>query len=123
MKIYAVTCEWNPEGAWTVTVPEVPGAVTQSRRLDQVAADVGEALELMTGSADFTIEITEIIGSAVASEAVAVRALRAEAERAAAVAEACTREAAAKLRSAGFTYRDAGALLGVSHQRVQQLTS
>lgn len=123
MKTYAATCEWNPEGAWTVTVPEVPGAITQVRRLDQAVADISEALELMTGSADFTVEVTEVVGSAVASEAVAVRALRAEAERAAATAEACTREAATKLRSAGFTYRDAGALLGVSHQRVQQLTS
>lgn len=123
MKTYAATCEWNPEGAWTVTVPEVPGAITQVRRLDQAVADISEALELMTGTADFTVEVAEVLGSAVASEAVAVRALRAEAEQAVANVEACTREAAAKLRSAGFTYRDAGALLGVSHQRVQQLTS
>jgi predicted RNase H-like HicB family nuclease len=51
MTTYTAWCEWDPAGWWTVTVPEVPGAITQSRRLDHVPGDVAEAIELMVGEA------------------------------------------------------------------------
>jgi len=34
MKTYAVRCEWDSTGWWVVTVPELPGAVSQARRLE-----------------------------------------------------------------------------------------
>ncbi len=49
MTTYTAWCEWGPAGWWTVTAPEVPGAITQSRRLDRVPGDVAEAIELMVG--------------------------------------------------------------------------
>lgn len=57
---YRVIAEWYPTGWWVVTVPDVPGAVTQCRRLDQVAGDAAEVIEIQTGEtvdpADLSIE-------------------------------------------------------------------
>jgi predicted RNase H-like HicB family nuclease len=44
-----VNAEWDTTGWWIVTVPDVPGAITQCRRLDQVAADAAEVIEIQTG--------------------------------------------------------------------------
>lgn len=49
MKTYTVNCEWDPTGWWVITVPDVPGAISQARRLDQVDPNVGEIIKLMTG--------------------------------------------------------------------------
>lgn len=46
---YRVNAEWDDTGWWVVTVPDVPGAITQSRRLDQVPADAAEVIEIQTG--------------------------------------------------------------------------
>lgn len=48
---YRVTAEWDPTGWWTVTVPDVPGAITQCERLDQVAEDAAEVIQIQTGEA------------------------------------------------------------------------
>ena len=45
---YTAHCEWEETGWWVVTVRELPGAVTQSRRLDQVPGDVAEVIQLLT---------------------------------------------------------------------------
>ena len=47
MSRYTARAEWDPTGWWVVTIPEVPGAITQARRLDQVPKDAGEVLKLM----------------------------------------------------------------------------
>ena len=46
---YRVNAEWDDTGWWVVTVPDVPGAITQCRRLDQVPADAAEVIEIQTG--------------------------------------------------------------------------
>jgi predicted RNase H-like HicB family nuclease len=46
---YQVNTEWDDSGWWVVTVPGVPGAITQTRRLDQVPADAAEVIEIQTG--------------------------------------------------------------------------
>jgi predicted RNase H-like HicB family nuclease len=62
MKTYTVRCEWDSTGWWVVTVPELPGAVSQARRLDQVSGDVAEVVELMTGEkpGTYVIEIETV---------------------------------------------------------------
>jgi hypothetical protein len=55
--------------------------------------------------------------------ALEVRRLRQEADELAATATARTGQAAAKLVAGGLSVRDAAALLGVSPQRVSQLTA
>jgi predicted RNase H-like HicB family nuclease len=47
---YRVHSEWDPCGVWVTTCPEVPNAVTQSKRLDLVPADAAELLSLATGT-------------------------------------------------------------------------
>lgn len=58
MKTYTAMVEWDPYGVWVVTVPEVPGALTQVERLDEVAENIGEAIELMTGEEPGSYELT-----------------------------------------------------------------
>jgi predicted RNase H-like HicB family nuclease len=57
VKTYTVRAEWDATGWWVVTVPDIAGAITQSKRLDQVANDAAEVIELMTGEAPGTYEI------------------------------------------------------------------
>jgi predicted RNase H-like HicB family nuclease len=120
---YRVIAEWYPTGWWVVTVPDVPGAVTQCRRLDQVAGDAAEVIEIQTGEtvdpADLSIE-PRLPGEAgrVADEA---RRLRQEADELRRRTEERTLAAAQLLKAQGFTVRDIGQLSGVSFHRVQQL--
>lgn len=123
MKTYTVRAEWDTTGWWVVTVPDLPGAITQSRRLDQVSDDVAEVIELMTGETPGSYEIDLQWSAPVDADAKAhtARDLRAEAERAAERAAAATKQAVEALSAEGFTYRDIGTMTGVSYQRAQQL--
>ena len=62
METYTVRCEWDSTGWWVVTVPELPGAVSQARRLEQVSGDVAEVVELMTGEKPgaYAIEVEQV---------------------------------------------------------------
>jgi predicted RNase H-like HicB family nuclease len=125
-KTYVVRCEWDDSGWWVVTVPEVPGAVTQSRRLDHVASDVAEVLSLLTGEAPDAYELTleTHLPNSVGVDTERARILRLEADRAGAIAQEATARAARRLHdTTRLTYRDIGALLGISHQRAQQLAT
>jgi hypothetical protein len=125
-KTYVVRCEWDDTGWWVVTVPEVAGAVTQSRRLDHVAGDVAEVLSLLTGESPdvYELALETRLPSSVGVDAERARALRLEADRAVAIAQQATAQAARRLQEATrLTYRDIGALLGISHQRAQQLAT
>lgn len=57
MKSYTVLVEWDPTGWWVATVPAIPTA-TQVRRFDEVAENIGEAIELMTGEEPGSYELT-----------------------------------------------------------------
>lgn len=125
-RTYQVDCEWDDTGWWVVTVPDVAGAVTQSRRLDQVPRDVGEVLSLLTGEASdaYELELRPHLPASVDVDTERARSLRREAELAAALAREATAQAARRLHATTrLTYRDIGALLGISHQRAQQLAA
>lgn len=62
-KTYTVRAEWDTTGWWVVTVPDIPGAITQSRCLDQVPQDVAEVLKLMTGEDPDAYEIGRVVVS------------------------------------------------------------
>jgi predicted RNase H-like HicB family nuclease len=122
MMTYAVRCGWDSTGWWVVTVPELPGAVSQARRLNQVAGDVAEVVELMTGEkpGTYAIEIETVYpgaAGAAAREAVALR----QAEEIGTAASDAVRNAVLALRSKGLTLRDSATLAGVSCQRAQQI--
>ena len=110
-------------GWWAIEVPEVPGAFTQTRRLDQVDTMVREVISLMldTPSDSFDIQVLPHIGHALDAEVDSARRAREAADQARLNAAESTRRAAVLLARNGLPLRDIGSLLGVSFQRARQL--
>lgn len=109
---------------WAISVPPMPNVHSQCRRLDQVDEFAREAIALACGgTAD---EVGELAISVDPPEELAPLVRRAERTadeaRAAAAAAAQARiDAATALAAQGYTTRDIGALLDISHQRVSQI--
>ncbi|MGH3874191.1 MAG: type II toxin-antitoxin system HicB family antitoxin [Pseudonocardiaceae bacterium] len=122
---YTVRAEWDETGWWVVTVPAVPGAITQCRRLDQVPADAAEIIEIQTGKPvdPAEIDIQWWVPGEAGSAAERAATLRQEAEALVAQAAEEGRRAVHRLRQAGFSYRDIGGMTGMSYQRAQQIGS
>ena len=120
---YRAVFERDESGAWIARVPSVRGCHTYGRTLDQARRRLREALALWVDKPD-TAEIVEDVRLPPNVKA-AVRASRADRRRAEeqrAEASASTMRAARVLvDDLGVGFRDAAELLGVSHQRVQQL--
>ena len=112
-------------GWWAVRVREQPGVFTQARRLDQVESMVRDALAayLDTDPRSFEVGVVEVLPEAMAEEVRRARQARERASRTQAEADTAVRKAAAGLVRGGLTVRDAGRVLGISPQRVSQLTS
>ena len=123
-KNYVAVYERDPESyAWLVHIKGVAGCQTYGRSLRQAEDRIREALALWLdrGADDLTItpEWPSDLAS-VASEATHARSTAAEAaER----ATSSMIKAAKHLDRMGLSRRDAADILGVSHQRVQQLLS
>lgn len=116
-----VTQEPAPDLRWNAQVREVPAALTHGKTIDLCLRRIREALALFVDDAA-TAELAPEVHAAGATEKI-VRRARAARERAQAEqerAQALMREAARRLART-MTVRDVAALLGVSHQRVQQL--
>lgn len=112
---------------WAIEVPDVRGAFSQAGRLDQVEGMAREVIGLMAQVPEdsFDVIVEPDLSSLGELRAVIERAVQ-ERERAAAAqdsASAAIRDAVAQIRASGFTTRDAGALVGVSPQRISQLTT
>ena len=108
-------------GWWAVEVPDVPGAFTQARRLEQIPAMAADAVEMLTGERVDEVEVVPILPDA---ERERVEEWRTISTQAAELAERAARESralVAQLRAEGLSVRDVGELLGVSSQRVSQL--
>jgi len=124
MKRVRAVYERDRSGAWIVQVPRVPGCHTYGRTVEQARDRLNEALRLFDVDPGKVMIVDDIKLPRRLSEAVrrARRAReRAEVQRSAAQAE--LRAAALTLARAGLSRRDAGDLLGISRQRVQQLTT
>jgi predicted RNase H-like HicB family nuclease len=108
---------------WFVRVPEVPGAITQARRLEQVEAMAREVVSLLLDVApdSFDLDVRPAIPNEVRAELARARDLQRQAERTQAEAATLVRDAARKLREQGLSVADVGAVLGVSFQRASQL--
>jgi predicted RNase H-like HicB family nuclease len=119
---YTATTERDETGTWVATVPDVPGVVTQSRRLDQLTGRVEEAVAAILDTDD-TIEILldVTLPDRLAAPVDDARTSRADADTAAARASQASRLAARALHDDGMPIRDVGVILGISHQRVAQL--
>lgn len=113
---YTVRAEWDDTGWWVITVPAVPGAVSQAKRLDQVRQDAAEVIEIQTGSPvdPAALDIDWHISGTAGEVATKARTARSQ-------LDALTRAAVKELRRSGFSLRDTGTLTGISFQRAQQI--
>jgi len=117
------------DGQWLADIPELPGAHTYARTLPTLDQAVREVIVLADDLPDevmpeLVVDYDYHTGDpdldAVTGE---VRRLRRQADELAATAAARTGQVAVKLVAGGLSVRDAAALLGISPQRVSQLTA
>jgi predicted RNase H-like HicB family nuclease len=122
----AVTRE---DGHWLADVPDLQGAHTYARSLPGLDQAVREVIVLAADLPDeampkLVIDYDYHTGDPeLDSTAMEVRRLRRQADELAAAATAQTEQAAIRLVARGLSVRDAAALLGISSQRVSQLTA
>lgn len=107
--------------AWNVRVDSVPGCRAQGQTLRAAQAGIRRDLRWRLGSdaAEFSVE--DRMPSEIAAAAKRADRARREADRAVARARDELVRAARELAALGLSRRDSAALLGISHQRVQQL--
>ncbi|TMK26105.1 MAG: type II toxin-antitoxin system HicB family antitoxin [Actinobacteria bacterium] len=120
---YRVVFERDESGAWIARVPSVRGCHTHGRTLDQARRRIREALGLWVDDAD-RAELVEDIRLPTSIKEVISRSResRREAEnRRAKAQEATSRAARTLVDDLHLGLRDTAELLGLSHQRVQQL--
>lgn len=126
MSTYTVRYERDESGWWVAQVKESPAAITQGRTIAEARRRIREALALALDD-DAKAEKAKLIDDVklpadVRRALVRAQVARKRLEADAAVAQASTTAAIAKLvKKLGLSVRDAGELLGISYQRVQQL--
>jgi hypothetical protein len=112
-------------GWWAVDVPEVPGVFTQARRLDQVPGMVADAVALMAEvpTEDVEVELAPDLPPRMAKDLARARVAQDRADQAAREAATAKRQIVRQLREdVGLSVRDVGIVVGISPQRVSQLT-
>lgn len=109
------------EDVWLVHIRGVDGCQTYGRSIRQAEARIREALGAWLDREPESLVITPELPQDVALLATEVSQARSAAERAGVDAQRATAEAVKRLTKMGVSRRDAADLLGISHQRVQQL--
>ncbi|MEO7195649.1 MAG: hypothetical protein ABIZ05_12675 [Pseudonocardiaceae bacterium] len=118
----------HENGAWLAEVPELEGAHTYTRTLPALDRAVREVVVMADDRPDEDMPMLRLaydyrtgdpVVDAVAAE---VRTLREQADELAATATERTSATARLLIQHGFSVRDAAVILGISPQRVSQLT-
>jgi predicted RNase H-like HicB family nuclease len=122
---YAAVVERDPESGWWLGTiepehPDLKGMTTQAKTLPTLRRRVREMLGLEAADADKADIEFRYAGKAVRI-ALSARQKAAKAAVVHRAAQEAQRAAARALVKAGVGVRDASELLGVSHQRVQQL--
>ncbi|MEX0984040.1 MAG: type II toxin-antitoxin system HicB family antitoxin [Actinomycetota bacterium] len=122
MATYRVVMDRDETGAWNATVPSVRGCHTYGRSIRQATKRIREALALFVDGADRAdLEVDVQLDAGFRPLVKEAQRTRAAAEAANAEWSAAAMSSARALAEAGLSRRDVGYLLGVSHQRVQQL--
>ena len=122
MKSHRVVYELDESGAWIATVPAVKGCHTYGRSINEARERVREALGLFVKGAESARLVDDIrLPASVRRLLDAQREARKRAEREQARARAALSRVVRSLERQGLSVRDASELLGLSHQRVQQI--
>lgn len=124
--MYHVAYERDEAGYWVASVRGVRGCHTQGRTVDEARRRIREALALYVDDAASAELVDNVKLPATAAKAIRTyTALRRRADQQARQAALAARRAVRLLRSGKLkmSARDAARLLGVSHQRVHQLTT
>jgi predicted RNase H-like HicB family nuclease len=108
---------------WAITVDQVKGAHSQARRLDQVEANAREVIALMTDEpADsFDVEVVPEIPQEWQETLELYARLSEEASEFHRRAAEARETTVHRLVECGLTFRDVGAVMGISYQRVAQI--
>jgi predicted RNase H-like HicB family nuclease len=109
------------DDAWNVRIDGLDGCQTYGRSLRQAQTRIREALGLWLDRDPSGLLIEDRVPARLAAVAKRAQKARADAERAGAKAQEQVAGAARELTDLGLSRRDAAELLGLSHQRVQQL--
>jgi predicted RNase H-like HicB family nuclease len=121
-KNYVAVYERDPESdAWLVHIKGIPGCHTYGRTLRQAETRICEALEAWLDRDPDGFEIRSEWPPELEDVATKVSEARRNAAASAQSAGAATAKAAKKLDRMGLSRRDTADVLGISHQRVQQL--
>jgi predicted RNase H-like HicB family nuclease len=122
MKNYVAVYEHDAqEDVWLVHIKGIEGVQTYGRTIRQATERIREALAAWLDREPDTLVITPQMPRDIALVATKVSQARYDAERAGSNAQAATLKAVKQLTDKGLSRRDAADLLGISHQRVQQL--
>ena len=123
MTTYSVTYRRDPgDDAWLVEVEGMPDVHTFGRTLEEAAVNAREAIAVTVEVAESDLELDEHF----AVPEVDVEELASLRDRAQELHEiylSRQRAAALRLAEVGVSRRDSARMLGVSHQRVQQLVA
>lgn len=107
--------------AWNVRIKGLAGCQTYGRSLRQAQSRIREALALWLDQDTDTLVIRDQFPASLRTVADEVAKARRNADRAGTLAQQQTARAVRQLTDLGLSRRDAAELLGLSHQRVQQL--
>jgi predicted RNase H-like HicB family nuclease len=125
MKRYRVTYERDESGWWVASVRGMRGCHTEGRTVDEARRRIREAMELFVDDARKASIVDDVKLPTAATRAIRTYAtLRKKADEEERRAARAARRAVRLLRAGRLkiSVRDAARLLGLSHQRVHQLT-
>ena len=125
VKTYTVTTERSGNW-WAFSVPEVPGAHGQARRLEQVRDQARDVISMMLDAEpdSFDVSMSVKLDPRIEHALDEAKAARQEFDTYQRVAQEKLRFAAEQIKEVGgLSVRDIGSLLDVSFQRISQILS
>ena len=123
MTTYSVTYRRDPsDDAWLVEVDGMPDVCTFGRTIEEAAVNAREAIAVTVDASESEVELEEsfAVGGVDVEELAALRDRAQELQK---IYLSRQRAAALRLSEAGVSRRDSARMLGMSHQRVQQLVA
>jgi predicted RNase H-like HicB family nuclease len=125
MSTYKVVYERDQSGSWIAEIPSVSGCHSYGRTIEQARERVREALDLWVRDASSAYLVDDVrLPSRLRASVTRAHVARKKAEREQENAQRTAAQAATALtREWRVSLRDAGEVLGLSRQRIQQLTA